>query len=135
MIAVRQQQPEQTNTTRIRIVWADAALALTAAVAYVLTGIHVLAVNQPPAPELDVIPYIAAACYALGGLLILLRWRWLWIVGAVINAMVMLFFFTGYANRPEVMFSPGGMVTKAAQILLEVGLIYLIITYPRRSST
>jgi hypothetical protein len=114
--------------------WLDVALAFTAALAYVLTAINVLAVNLPATDVPPVIPYVAAGCYAVGGLLILLRLRWLWMVGAAINALVMLFFFSGYMDRPEVMFSPGGMVTKAAQILLEVGLLYLIITYPRRES-
>jgi hypothetical protein len=75
----------------------------------------------------DIIVYVAAGCYLLGGLLILLRRRWLWITGAVINALVILFFVMAYANRPAVMFSPGGLTTKAAQLLLEVSLLYLII--------
>jgi hypothetical protein len=40
--------------------------------------------------------------------------------------MVILFFFSMYQNRPAVMFSPGGLVSKIAQILLEVALIYVI---------
>jgi hypothetical protein len=31
-----------------------------------------------------------------------------------------------YQSRPAVMFSPGGLVSKIAQILLEVALIYVI---------
>ena len=49
-------------------------------------------------------------------------------MGAVINALVILFFFSMYQERPAVLLSPGGIVSKAAQILLEVGLIYLIVT-------
>jgi hypothetical protein len=94
----------------------------------------VLAVNLPAEDAPPAIPYVAATCYALGGLLILTRVRWLLVLGAVINAMVMLMFFVAYANRPEVMFSPGGMLTKAAQVLLELGLIYLILTAGRRSA-
>jgi hypothetical protein len=59
--------------------------------------------------------------------LILARRRWLWIVGAVINALVILFFINLYQDRPEVLFSPGGLVSKAAQLSLEVVLIYLIV--------
>jgi hypothetical protein len=62
----------------------------------------------------------------IGGLLILLRRRWLWIIGAVINALVILFFVQLYQNRPVVFFSPGGLVSKAAQQLLETALLYLI---------
>ena len=70
--------------------------------------------------------YVAAGCYLLGGLLILLRWLWLWITGAVINALVILFFLMAYQARPAVLFSPGGLVTKLAQLLLEASLLYLI---------
>jgi hypothetical protein len=62
----------------------------------------------------------------IGGLLILLRRRWLWIIGAVINALVILFFVQLYQNRSVVLFSPGGLVSKAAQLLLEATLLYLI---------
>jgi hypothetical protein len=72
--------------------------------------------------------YVAAGSYLVGGLLILLRRRWLWVMGAVINALVILFFFSIYQERPAVLLSPGGIISKAAQILLEVGLIYLIVT-------
>jgi len=109
-------------------------LALTAALSYVLVGLNVLAVGDLQTTEAPAaITYVCAGSYLLGGLLILLRWRWLWIVGAVINAMVMLVFFTAYISRPSVMFSPGGVVTKAAQLLLEAGLLYIIITAGRRS--
>ena len=67
-----------------------------------------------------IIIYVAAGCYLVGGLLILLRNRWLLLFGAFINAMVILFFFSMYQARPEVMFSPGGLVSKLAQILLEI---------------
>jgi len=77
--------------------------------------------------------YVAAGGYLLGGLLILVRRRWLWIVGAVINALVILLFVMAYLNRPAVMFSPGGLITKAAQLLLEVVLLALIITGWHRS--
>jgi hypothetical protein len=69
---------------------------------------------------------VAAGCYLLGGLLVLARRRWLWITGAIINALVIVFFVLAYLHRPAVMFSPGGVATKAAQLLLEVGLIALI---------
>ncbi len=40
--------------------------------------------------------------------------------------MVVLFFFNLYQNRPAVIFSPGGLVSKIVQILLEVALVYVI---------
>lgn len=69
----------------------------------------------------------------VGGLLILLRNCWLLLSGVFINAMVILFFFNIYQDRPAVMFSPGGLVSKIAQRLLKVVLIY-VITLTRRTS-
>ena len=103
------------------------ALAMIAGLAYVLIVLHVLSVgNLQPYEEPSSTIFIAAASYFLGGLLILTRSRWLWVVGAVINALVILFFFGLYQDRPEVLLSPGGLVSKAAQILLELSLLYLI---------
>jgi hypothetical protein len=125
---------EQTSMNRVRVMWLAVALAVTAALAYVLIGFHMLAVGDlQTADRPDIIIYMAAGSYLLGGLLILLRRRWLWIVGAVINALVMLIFFSAYLERPAVLFSPGGLISKAAQLLLEAGLIYLILTDWRRS--
>jgi hypothetical protein len=45
----------------------------------------------------------------------------------VVNSLVILAFVLAYRDRPEVMFSPGGIVTKVPQLLLEMGLIYLIV--------
>ncbi|MBE9508222.1 MAG: hypothetical protein IMY86_09240 [Chloroflexi bacterium] len=61
--------------------------------------------------------------------MILARKRWLWVIGAVINALVIVMFIAAYAARPGVLFSVPGLATKSAQILLEIGLIYLIVTY------
>lgn len=123
---------EQAN--RVRIMWPAVMLALLAALSYALIGVHILGAGdlQPEEGPATVI-YVATGSYMLGGLLILLRRRWLWIVGAVINALVILFFFLAYQNRPAVMFSPGGLASKAAQLLLEVSLIYLIFSDWRRS--
>lgn len=112
---------------RARVIWLDVALALAAAVAYLLIGWRILAVGDLAAADAPAaIIYAAAGCYALGGLLILARRRWLWSIGATINALVILFFIMAYQHRPEVLFSPGGLTTKAAQLLLEAGLLSLI---------
>ncbi len=124
------------SENRLRVMWLALGLALVAALSYLLIIANFLAVGDLQTSEKPAeIVYVCAGCYLLGGLLILLRWRWLWIAGAVINALVMLFFFSMYANRPEVMVSPGGLATKAAQILLEVCLLYLIFTEPRRAQS
>jgi hypothetical protein len=107
--------------------WLAVALAIFTAVAYVLMALNMLGVGDLQMDEKPAtIIYIAAGCYLLGGLLILLRNRWLLLFGAGINALVILFFFNLYKTRPTVMFSAGGLVSKIAQILLEVALIYVI---------
>jgi hypothetical protein len=118
-----------TNQNYVRIIWLAVVLALVAAIAYVLIAVDLLGIGDlKMESDGDAIVYVAAGGYLLGGLLILVRRRWLWIIGALINALVMLFFFKLYQARPAVMFSPGGIVTKIPQLLLEVALIYLIIT-------
>jgi hypothetical protein len=108
--------------------WLAVALALIAALSYLLIQLGMLGVGDLQTVGGPAIALVAAGCYVLGGLLILVRRRWLWIVGAVINALVILFFVMAYLNRPLVMFSAGGLVTKVAQLLLEGCLLYLIIT-------
>jgi hypothetical protein len=124
----------EASTNRVRVMWLAVMLALFTALSYLLIQLGVLGVGDlQPTEGPAAIVYVAAGGYLLGGLLILVRRRWLWIVGAVINALVILFFFTAYQHRPAVMFSPGGLVTKVAQLLLEASLLYLIITDWMRS--
>jgi hypothetical protein len=117
----------QYSKTNTRILWVAVVLAFLTALSYLLMQFNLLGVGDLQVSEKPAgIIYVAAGCYLLGGLLILLRNRWLLLFGAFINAMVILFFFSMYQNRPAVMFSPGGLVSKIAQILLEVALIYVI---------
>ena len=119
---------QSTNPNLIRVIWIAAGLAIFTALAYVLIAFNVLGVGDLQRDEKPaVIIYVAAGCYLLGGLLILLHNRWLLLFGAFINAMVVLFFFRLYQGRPAVMFSPGGLVSKIAQILLEIALLYVIV--------
>jgi len=109
-------------------------LALISALFYFLLGAGVLTPGDLPAEEAPAaIPIIAGLGYAIGGLLILARKRWLWVVGAVINALAIAFFFAAHAGRPAVLFSTAGVATKVAQILLEVVLIALIVTTGRHT--
>ena len=105
-------------------------LALIAASGYILMAIGII---QPgnlmsegePTPAIF---YIVPAGYIIGGILIFQKKRWLWITGAVINGFGILVFYIGYINQPDVLWSAPGLITKIAQIPLEIGLIYLIIT-------
>ena len=118
--------------TRSRALWLAVGLALLAALAYVLIAAGLLAVGDLRlAEEGGAIVNVAAASYLIGGLLILSRRRWLWAVGAVVNALVILFFFQLYLERPAVLLSPGGVISKAAQVLLEGALLCLIFVEAR----
>jgi hypothetical protein len=123
------------STNHTRVMWTAVALALVTALSYILMALNILGVGDLQMDEKPAgIIYFAAGCYLLGGLLILLRNRGLLIFGATINALVILFFFNMYQNRPAVMFSPGGLISKVAQILLEAVLIYVIVVNWRKSS-
>lgn len=120
---------QSTKPNYVRAMSLAVTLALVSALAYVLIALDLLGIGDlQMGSDGDVIIYVAAGCYLLGGLLILARRSWLWIIGGVINALVMLFFFKLYQNRPAVMFSPGGIITKIPQLLLEVTLVYLIVS-------
>jgi len=121
------------RTNSSRFTWLAVGLALFTALTYVLIALNILGVGNPQvAGDGGAIIYVAAGCYLFGGLLILLRNRWLLLFGAFINFMVILFFFSMYQSRPEVMFSPGGLISKLAQILLEVMLLFVLVTNWKR---
>ena len=116
---------QSKNNTRT--MWIAVALALFTAFSYILIQSKVLGVGDLQGGEKPAgIIFVAAGCYLVGGLLILTRNRWLLLFGAFINAMVIFFFFSMYQGRPSVMLSPGGLVSKIAQVLLEIVLIYVI---------
>jgi len=105
-------------------------LALISALAYVLLIVGVFKVgDMMPDEGVPVYFYIVPAGYVIGGLLILLKKRWLWIIGAVVNAIPIVVFYAAYAGRPDIMLSAAGLITKIAQVLLEIGLIYLIVMF------
>jgi hypothetical protein len=115
------------TSTNKNITGIAVALAFVTALTYLLIAQNVLGVGDlSVAKDGGAIIYVAAGCYLVGGLLILLHNRWLLLFGVFINFMVILFFFSMYQSRPEVMLSPGGLVSKIAQILLEVALVYVL---------
>ncbi|MBL0347970.1 hypothetical protein [Candidatus Villigracilis affinis] len=118
---------QQSKTNHTHMMWIAVALAIITALSYILMQFNILSVGDLQVGEKPAgIIYVAAGCYLVGGLLILLRNRGLLLFGAFINAMVVLFFFNMYQNRPAVMLSPGGLISKIAQVLLEVTLIYVL---------
>jgi hypothetical protein len=100
---------QHNQTNRGPIMWLAVGLALLATLSYLLIQLGALGVGDlRPAEMPAVIVYVAASGYLLGGLLILARRRWLWMVGAVINALVILFFVLAYLHRPAVLFPQAG---------------------------
>lgn len=118
------------------LLYAAFGLALIAALVYFLTGLYILQPgpllheNAPPG-----FYFIAGAGYIIGAFLILLRKSWLWIIGAIINALVIVIHFAIHFANPAILLSIPGLATKAAQILLEIGLIYLIVIYKQKNRT
>ncbi len=112
--------------------WVAFGLAVFTSIAYMLIRFNILGIGNLVASDQPVgIVYASAGCYLVGGLLILLKRKWLWVIGAIINALVIFFFFSMYKNQVSVIVSAGGLTTKIAQILLEMSLIYLIFAYKR----
>lgn len=115
------------QTKSPQFTWLAVGLALCTSLIYLLIAANLLGVGDPQvARDGGAIVYVAAGCYLLGGLLILLRNRWLLLFGVLINTLVILFFFSMYQTRPEVLFSPGGLLSKVSQILLEIPLLVVL---------
>lgn len=112
--------------------WIAFGLAVFTSIAYILIRFNILGIGNLVASDQPLgIVYASAGCYFIGGSLILLKRKWLWVIGAMINALVVFFFFAMYKNQVSVIVSAGGLTTKIAQILLEMSLIYLIFAYRR----
>jgi hypothetical protein len=115
-----------------RIMISCMVLAFIAAVFYVLLATGIITAGLGGTDATRIIIFVAGGCYILGGLLILAKKRWLWIIGLVMNTLVIAIFFMMYRNNPAVMLSLPGLGTKIPQIILDVGLVYLIATHNRK---
>ncbi len=103
-------------------------LALFAGLGELLIALNVLTIghlDMAAAPEALV--YLAALGYLTGGLVILPRSRGMLFVGTLINAMLMIAYTNFSPNQPISELFAGGLVTKAAQTVLEAVLIYMIL--------
>ena len=90
----------QINSTRIT--WLAVGLAIFTALTYLLIAANLLGVGDPLVTrEGGAIVFVAAGCYLLGGLLILLRNRWLLLFGAFINSMVIFFLLPHVPGLPR----------------------------------
>ncbi len=104
--------------------WVAAGLALVAAAIYfVIASPAVPADYQaPPTPVL----VVAGLAYLVGGGLVLLADRRLLVLGAILNPLVLLA-YTGAAIKGHAAVDGLSLTSKAAQIGLEVALLWLIL--------
>jgi hypothetical protein len=102
------------------------AMAIVAALTYVLLGAGVLTAGSLGADAMPSFYYIIPAAYVIMGIFVLSRWRWIKILSAVVVVFTIGVFYTKYASQPDVMWSAPGLITKIAQIIMLAGLIYLI---------
>ena len=104
--------------------WVAAALALVAAVVYLVIASPAMPADYkaPPTPVL----VVAALAYLVGGGLILLGDRRLLILGAVLNPLVLVV-YTVAAIKGHAAVDGLSLTSKAAQIGLEVALLWLVL--------
>ena len=114
---------------------AGLTMALISALVYVLMGIGIMEVPELTSDEaMPAFYYVIPAAYVIIGLLIYVKKRWLLMTLASVNAFTIVVFYSAYATQPGVMLSAPGLITKIAQVILEAGLIYLIVTFKREKS-
>lgn len=117
------------------ILSATVAMAIVTAITYIFMSLGLLGMGNITADEkqkVDIIFYVAAGSYFVGAILIFARRRWLWITGAVMNLLVIAMYLKLQLGNSVVLLSSGGLLSKLAQLLLELGLIYLIATYRKK---
>lgn len=119
---------QHTNTNIDRMMWVGAVLALAAGIVYTLIAQKVLAIGNVQVEETDGASffYMVAMAYFIAAALLPVRNRWLWLAGGVMNSLVILFYVQTNGNRPDLLWSPGGLISKAVEAGLEVVLVYLI---------
>lgn len=109
--------------------WYSTIMSLGTAIVYFLAGLDVL--SDGLVPEADESPpfifFVAGVFYLLVGYLVHLKKRRLRLTLGILNALIILVYFQMWAGTSAVLISPAGLGTKIFQILLEIGLIYLII--------
>jgi hypothetical protein len=124
-----------------KIVWICLIVALVAALGYFLMGAGVIQAGDPALNDAanggDApwgFDWIAGGFYVIAGLALLLKKRWISIALAVINLIPIAVFYFMWEGRPDILWSAPGLITKIGQILLEIGLIYLLVKSRRGKS-
>ena len=111
-----------------KLLWACSALAFAATVGYFLMGagvIHAAGLTLKDAPP--AFAWTAGVFYLAAGILLFLKKRWIPTALVIINIFPVLIFYVMWRGRSDVMLSAPGLITKIAQILLEIGLIFALV--------
>ena len=109
------------------VFWICLALALVTALGYFLLGVQVIHAadltleDAPPG-----FAWLAGAFYVIAGFMVFLRPRAAKIAVAIINLIPIVVFYVMWFDRPDVLTSVPGLMTKIPQVLLEAGLLYLL---------
>jgi hypothetical protein len=123
----------ETKPRRRQVRVFAAATAATIAMLYMLIGFSVVRVVEPAPGEPSAQLYFglpAGLAFLLGATLLL--WtdhRWLWILGAVLQVLVMFTYFSVAPYRVP-SFEAWGMLIRIAQVPLLLALGYLAATSP-----
>ena len=109
-----------------------AAVGLSGIIAflYLLIGVNAVSVGEIAPEEQRAFGLPAAAVFA-GGATVGLFWdeRWLWVVGAVGLAVIIVLYFS-LASQREPRFELWGILIRVAQVPLLASLVHLAITGP-----
>jgi hypothetical protein len=125
--------PVETKHRRRQVRIFAAGIAATIALLYMLIGFSVVRVVEPapgePSPQL-LLGLPAALAFLFGAALLLATdHRWLWILGALLQVLVMFTYFSVAPQRfPS--FETWGVLIRIAQVPLLVALGYLAVTSP-----
>jgi hypothetical protein len=125
--------PIETKHRRRQVRIFAAAMAATIAVLYMLIGFSLVRVVKlaagEPSPQLFFgLP--AALAFVFGAALLLATdHRWLWILGALLQVLVMFTYFSVAPQRVP-SFETWGVLIRVVQVPLLVALGYLAVTWP-----
>lgn len=120
---------KQDERSRV-IRYITATLSSITALIYFAIGFNILIVLQ--AADSQMFGLFAGVAYAFGALMLLtLRDRTLWIIGAILQVFVIYTYFSLAPQRiPE--FEVWGLALRVMQGLILAGLLYLIVRAPRK---
>jgi hypothetical protein len=119
----------QAMDTREIVGWAAVGLSGLTAFLYLLIGLNAVTVGDNMTPtEQRAFGFPAAAVF-IGGAIVAVLWdqRWLWIVGAVGLALIIMMYFN-LASERDPRFEFWGILIRVAQLPLLASLVYLAFT-------